>query len=107
MKTKMNFKINAMSIETAGGVINTPEIDVTSEIETTILELKGLYELKKTVLEESPEIIEKFAKEFLKAAVSIQKDYDKVLEVVTSERTRAKQTKPEPQAEPEVERNFY
>lgn len=58
MKTKFNFKIDAMKIEIDGRVIETPQVDVQTEVETSVTELKDLYELKKTAFKECPELIE-------------------------------------------------
>lgn len=89
MKLKMNFKINTMSIETSKGIIETPAVDVTSEIETTVTELRGAYELKKTILDETPALAEKFAREFLRATISIQEDYEKAFDAMCSQKQKA------------------
>lgn len=77
MRTKLNFKIDAFKVEVNGKQIETPEVNIATEIETTIGELKDLYELKKIMLKESPELIEEFMTKFAslhKTCIKISKN---------------------------------
>ena len=79
MKTKLNFKIDAIQFEINGTLINTPQIDIATDIETTVGELKELYNLKKTVLQESPALIEDLMQKFMslhKTSVGIVKNVE-------------------------------
>lgn len=88
MKTKFNFKMDAIKVEVVGRIIETPQIDIAAEVETTITELKDLYELKKTTLKESPELVEELMLKF----ASLHKTSMKIVKDVENEDLKANLT---------------
>ena len=69
MRTKFDIKINAMQFTIQEQTIETPEIHINTELDTTIGELRDLYSLQKEVLKETPALAETFAKEFLESLI--------------------------------------
>lgn len=62
MKTKFNFAIASQTIAIGAETVTTPNINIETEVDASILELKGLYDLQKTAMKEAPALVEEFMK---------------------------------------------
>lgn len=84
---KTNFTIKSMeialNINGEQQVVKTPEIH--TEVEASIGELRGLYELQKQVLLEMPAFMEDFSGDLAKALLSIRETFQNVEESIAKE----------------------
>lgn len=88
MKTSFVIKSMELNLSLNGEtqVIKTPEIH--TELEASIGEIKGLYELQKQALAEAPAILEDFAKKFFVAIENTMHNFEAVDNRVRKQQVR-------------------
>ena len=64
MKTKFDIKVGQVEVEIQGQKILTPEVNIQTELEFTLGEASGMYQLQKEALAELPGIFKDFAVKF-------------------------------------------
>lgn len=61
MKTKFEISIPVINVETEGVKVEIPAIEIKSDVEVQVTELKDLYALQKQVIQETPGLLSEFA----------------------------------------------
>lgn len=80
MKTRFNIEIGSTNIEVKGVPVQTPPVTIDTEVEFSIGEAKGLYDLQKQIMGEFPELFRVFATEFATAMRSVDDHVEKLYE---------------------------
>lgn len=80
MKTSFDIKVGQVAVEVKGQTFLTPEVNIKTDLEFTLGEAKGMYDLQKQVVAELPELFKDFAVKFATAMREVDDHVDALYE---------------------------
>ena len=92
MRTKFDIKVGTMAVEINGQLLNTPEVNIQTDVEFTLGEAKGLYDLQKQIVSELPGIFKDLA---ISLASAFSESEQKIEEIRSKDLERQRQEKVE------------